>query len=159
MAVEGGRNRHFTCPLPGEENPRNVFREVGRAVASFVLREIERGGGSSFPNPFSSEVPPHVPLLLLNEKGIIQDFTDGARRLLKYSPEASIDRNFFSHVHGQNMRHVMRDLRQLASRRKQRARWLVRLWTGNDRWRWYRAVAQPDPGPSDAAVRVLLRRV
>jgi len=46
---------------------------------------------------------------------------------------------FFSHVHRRNIQRVMRDLADMVSRGKQRTRWLLRLRTGNDRWRWYRA--------------------
>jgi hypothetical protein len=55
------------------------------------------------------------------------------------------------------MGRVMRDLADMVSRGKQSARWLLRLWTGNDRWRWYRASVQNNLGRQEDHVRVRLR--
>jgi PAS domain-containing protein len=135
------------------------MKDVRKAVTTFLPDEPERERDGGTTGPLSSEVPPYVPMLLLSEDGTIQDLTEGARRLLKYPPDASIEPLFFSHVHGQNLRRVMQDLAQMASRRKQRTRWLLRLQTGNGRWRWYRARAMRVSGSSDHSVRVLLRRL
>jgi len=51
----------------------------------------------------------------------------------------------------------MQDLAHMVSHRKQRARWLLRLRTGNGRWRWYRAIARNFLDQADAAIQVHLR--
>lgn len=51
----------------------------------------------------------------------------------------------------------MRDLALMVSHRKQRARWLLRLRTGNGRWRWYRLYARNHLDEQDGAIRVRLR--
>ena len=99
----------------------------------------------------------HVPVLMLNREGTIQYSNKPARRALEYSSDASIDPCFFSHVHGRNLQRVMRDLAHMVSHRKQRARWLLRLRTGNGRWRWYRAIARNHLDHSNATIRVHLR--
>jgi PAS domain-containing protein len=79
------------------------------------------------------------PVLVLDREGTIRSLSRSARRALEYKKEERIGGSFFSHVHRRNMQRVMRDLADMVSRGKRRARWLLRLWTGNDRWRWYRA--------------------
>ncbi|PSQ91288.1 MAG: hypothetical protein BRD43_00150 [Bacteroidetes bacterium QS_4_64_154] len=105
----------------------------------------------------SKSESPHVPVLTLDREGTIQDSNEPARRALEYSSEDSIDPCFFSHVHGRNLQRVMRDLAHMVSHRKQRARWLLRLRTGNGRWRWYRAVARNHLDHSSATIQVHLR--
>jgi PAS domain-containing protein len=99
----------------------------------------------------------YAPVLALDREGTIQHSNVPARRALEYSSDASLDSCFFSHVHGRNLQRVMRDLAHMVSHRKQRARWLLRLRTGNGRWRWYRAIARNHLDHSDAIIRVHLR--
>jgi len=138
-----GPSRHFTCNLPGQGEAPNTVRRVAHSLATFLLGEIERrrSQGASQP-PAPSELPPHVPLLVLDKNGTIQDLTGGARRILEYSSGGSLEPNFFAHVHGQHVRRVMQDLAHMVSHRNQSARWLLRLRTGNHRWHWYRATAE-----------------
>lgn len=104
---------------------------------------------------FQKEVLPHRPVLTLDRDGNIQSLTRAARSILEYSPDDRVDECFFSHVHKRNMRRVMQDLAHMVCRGKQQAQWLLRLRTGNDRWRWYRASAENQLGqPSD---RILVR--
>jgi len=84
--------------------------------------------------------------------------TGPARRLLEYGSDQSIDRCFFTHVHGRNLRRVMQDLAQVLRRHKRKVSWLLRLQTGTGRWRWFRAIAHPHPEEDNTAV-VRLRRV
>lgn len=100
---------------------------------------------------------PHVPILALDPDGTIQRSNDPARRVLEYSSDDSINPCFFSHVHGHNLRRVMWDLAHMVRHRKPRARWLLRLRTGNGRWRWYRAIAQNRLDDADAIIQVRLR--
>ncbi len=53
----------------------------------------------------------------------------------------------------------MQDLANMVSRGKQRTQWLLRLRTGNKRWRWYRATVQNNLGQEEAHIRIRLRPV
>jgi hypothetical protein len=158
VATEEGPPRHFTCDRPGEEEDRPPVGRAAHLLAIFLLSEIERRRGhvSSRP-PDPSELPPHVPLLVLDEEGTIEALTEGARRILNDSSDGSLEPNFFTHVHGQNLQRVMQDLARMVAHRKQNARWLLRLRTGAQRWRWYRAVVENHLDRPDGGVRVLLR--
>jgi len=117
-------------------------------------------GSVSHPNfgtGSKSSDPPHIPQLVLDKSGTIQDLNKPGRRALEYSSDAPVNSCFFSHVHGRNLRRVMRDLALMVSHRKQRARWLLRLRTGNGRWRWYRLYAHNHLDEQDGAIRVRLR--
>jgi len=157
--IEDSRSRHFTCLLPDASDASSNLAEVSRAVASFLLNEIERRRSGTSSQPPPSEWPPHVPLLRLDENGTIQDLTPGARRVLEHPNDATIEPDFFSHVHRENLRRVMRDLAHMVAHRKQRARWLLRLRTGNRRWRWYRVAADNHLDRPDSFIRVVLRRL
>lgn len=157
--TEEGHARHFTCDLPSDQGEPEGLKRVARSIATFIFNEVEqrRDQASSQPSMWS-DPPPHVPLLVLDEDGTIQNLTEAAGRILGYSPEASVEPNFFSHVHGQNMRRVMRDIAHMVSHQKESADWLLRLRTGNQRWRWYRAAAKNHLSEdSEGAIRVLLR--
>jgi hypothetical protein len=78
---------------------------------------------------------------VLGPEGFVKHVTDAARRLLQYGPDQPFDDYFFTHVHGKNLHRVMRDLAAMVKRGSERASWLLRLRTGRDRWRWYRAEA------------------
>lgn len=159
VAVDGGRTRHFPCALAGDEGNGSEIQGVARAAATFLLDELERNGNVASVGQLPAKVPPHVPVLLLSGDGTVQDLTAEARRLLGHSPEASIEPYFFSYVHKKNLRRVMHDFAHMVSRQKRRARWLLRLRTGNGRWRWYRARAKRILGPSDCTAHVRLRRL
>jgi len=51
----------------------------------------------------------------------------------------------------------MQDLANMVSRGKQRTQWLLRLRTGNRRWRWYRAAVQNNLGQEEGHIRIRLR--
>lgn len=106
---------------------------------------------------FREETRSHLPTLILDREGNITSLTRAARRALEYTDDATVDEYFFSHVHKHNMRRVMHDLANMVCRGKQRAQWLLRLRTGNDRWRWYRASVTNDLGGEDGHIRVHLR--
>ena len=91
---------------------------------------------------FQNEVAPHLPVLTLDREGDIRSLTRAARATLEYTADGRVEECFFAHVHKRNMQRVMRDLADMVCRGKQQARWLLRLRTGNGRWRWYRAVVQ-----------------
>ncbi|PSR00136.1 MAG: hypothetical protein BRD48_02050 [Bacteroidetes bacterium QS_9_68_14] len=84
---------------------------------------------------------PYAPVLVLGPEGYIKHATNAARRLLQYSADQEFDDYFFTHVHGENLHRVMRDLAAMVKHRSERASWLLRMRTGRGRWRWYRAEA------------------
>jgi PAS domain-containing protein len=106
---------------------------------------------------FQTEDLPHVPVLTLDREGNIQSLTRAARQALEYSSDTDLDECFFAHVHKHNMRRVMQDLADMVSRGKQRTQWLLRLQTGNGRWRWYRASVQNNLGHQTDHIQVRLR--
>ena len=80
-----------------------------------------------------------VPVISLDENGTIQGLSLVARRMLGYHADDTIDPYFFTHVHGQNMHRVMRDLAHMVNAHTRRASWLVRLRARSGRrWRWFR---------------------
>jgi PAS domain-containing protein len=83
-----------------------------------------------------------VPRLRLDREGLIQDGNAAARRTLEHGPDDNLQSTFFSYVHGRNLRRVMQDLVHMVNHGLQRTRWLLRLRTGTDRWRWYRAAVR-----------------
>lgn len=113
--------------------------------------------GIGFGSASKTDEPRHVPVLALDRQGTIQHLNKPARRALEYRSDATVDDCFFSHVHGRNLRRVMRDLAHMVGHRKQRARWLLRLRTGNGRWRWYRAIARNRLDQSNSLIQVHLR--
>lgn len=106
---------------------------------------------------FQAESLPHIPILTLDREGNIQTLTRAARQALEYASDTSLDESFFSHVHKRNMSRVMRDLADMVARGKQRTQWLLRLRTGNKRWRWYRASVQNRLGRREDHISVRLR--
>lgn len=94
---------------------------------------------SPFRKRLQTPVRDVVPLLALGRDGTIRSTTRAANQLLEYSSDASLGDSFFAHVHPKHRRRVMRDLADMVSRGKRQAQWLLRLRTGNERWRWYRA--------------------
>jgi PAS domain-containing protein len=106
---------------------------------------------------FQDEPHSHVPVVALDRDGNIQTLTRAARQVLEYGSDAPLDECFFSHVHKHNMRRVMQDLADMVARGKQRTQWLLRLQTGNSRWRWYRATVQNHLGQQDSHIQVRLR--
>lgn len=156
--VEDGDSRHFMCDVEEGKPARDALDRLIRAIAVFVLSEVEqRRIQHSSPQPSLSEVSPDVPLLILDENGTIENLTQEARQVFEHSPDEPIERNFFSHIHGQNLQRVMRDVARMVSDRKKRAQWLLRIRTGNRRWRWCRALAENHLHQPEESIRVLLR--
>lgn len=141
--VEAGSTRRFTCSAPldngQESDPASSLRPQ---VTAFLFDELgDRFGQTVSPWSLPLDVTPHVPRLTLTREGKIHDLNAAACRVLECEAEAEVDRSFFSRVHGHNLRRVMWDLAQMVNQGVQHSRWLLRLRTGSDRWRWYRAAA------------------
>lgn len=90
---------------------------------------------------FHRKTQVHAPVLFVGEEGLIKEATPAAARLLEYPANAKLGSCFYSLVNRRNMAQVTRDLQDMVGRRKSKAEWLLRLWTGRNRWRWYKASA------------------
>lgn len=100
----------------------------------------------------------YIPVLVLNREGFIECLTTAARQLMEYRPGQRIQLPFLSHVHRRNMYRIMRDLEEMILHGRRKASWLLRLKTGQERWRWYKAMAERRPqGSSENAITVLLK--
>lgn len=141
LDLEEGPTCRFTYDATGTRSHVGDEKErLGRKVRAVLLREIEarldRTSGTSGSEAVSA---PSNPILVLDRDGAIQRVNDRALEVLEFATEETIDPNFFTHVHGQNLPRVMRDLAGMVNGDVERARWILRLRTGSDRWRWYRA--------------------
>ena len=83
--------------------------------------------------------------------------TPRARQLLEYKPDQPVEPYFLSHIHGRNLRQVMRDLADMVKYGKSKASWLVQMRTGKGRWRWYKALAKRKQQHGDPVILVRLR--
>jgi hypothetical protein len=106
---------------------------------------------------FDALASPYTPVIVLGPDGFVKHMTKAARGLLQYRPDQDFDDYFFTHVHGKNLPRVMRDLAAMVKRGSERASWLLRLRTGRDRWRWYRAEVTNRLSLTTPAVTVSLR--
>ncbi len=108
---------------------------------------------------FRDDIPPHTSALVLDEKGNICHITPAARHLLEHRPDQPIKANFFKLIHSSNLYQVMRDVADMVCYGKAKASWLIRLRTGKNRWRWYKANAQNDLRAPARAITVYLREL
>jgi len=156
--LEEGPTCRFTYDVTKGSSTGETERErLGRKVTAVLLREIEPHLGRADETSGSGHVSAATrPLLVLDEEGAIEQLNAPALDVLDYADASAIDPNFFSHVHGQNLREVMRDLARMVRQDTQRARWLLRLQTGVGRWRWYRARVR-NCLDSDGTIHVALR--
>lgn len=142
--IADGPTRRFTHSLP--ENSVSGLppsSQLGRSVSSFLLQEIEpQFDPSPTENLPAVNSTPSIPHIHLDREGKIEDLNAPARRALGYSEKDLPEHNFFSFVHRRNMRQVMRDLAQMVNHGMTRARWLLRLRSGGERWTWYRATVR-----------------
>lgn len=106
---------------------------------------------------FREPVSPHTPALLLGADGTVQHITPAARHLLEYKADQQIESCFFSHVHGRNLYQVMRDVADMVCYGKASASWLLRLRTGQGRWRWYKASVKNQLNLGEGTILVNLR--
>lgn len=82
-----------------------------------------------------------------------------ALRLLSYRSKSSMSPCFFSHVHGKNLYQVMRDVADMVCYGKPRASWLLRLRTGDGRWRWFKVLAECSIDEPDRTIELTLSDV
>ncbi len=140
VEITDGPKQRFRYNPSGETPDVEEPVQLGHTVAAFLLDEMERQlGRALFQRSSTMGTALQVPMLSLDQEGTIQHVTEAAKRVLEYSSEAPLDSCFFSHVHGDNLRRVMRDLAHMVCHYKKCSQWLLRMRTGNSRWRWYRA--------------------
>jgi PAS domain-containing protein len=133
-----------TCRLTYDPKRRGAEAEqarLGRKVTAILLKEIEPRIGQVPAASAAPDATAPAPRLVLDADGRIKELNEAARRVLDHPTDSSYDPNFFAHVHGQNLRRVMRDLARMVRDDLRRARWLLRLQTGRNRWRWFRVKA------------------
>lgn len=106
---------------------------------------------------FQELVTPHTPALILDAEGSIQHATPAARQILEYKSAQPLTTCFFSHVHGKNLYQVMRDVADMVCYGKTSASWLLRLRTGQARWRWYKATVQNRLDRTESAIVITLQ--
>lgn len=141
--VEGSSTRRFTCSAPLDDgqasDPASSLRPQ---VTAFLFDELGDRFGPTAPSwSLPLDVTPNVPRLALTRDGTIHDLNAAACRVLECEAEDEVEPNFFSHIHGRNLRRVMWDLAQMVNQGMQQSRWLLRLRTSPGRWRWYRVAA------------------
>lgn len=154
FARQGDTAGNKLAPSPtGFTSVRHSLVDMSVGSRSSVPSVSRSDSGSAF----EDREPPFIPWLTLDEDGTIQHITDAARRVLEYPVDERIDPYFFSHVHGRNLRRVMWDVAQMVKQHKKSAQWLLRLRTGNGRWRWYRAEAENHLNQPDGDIRIRLR--
>jgi PAS domain-containing protein len=138
VEIEEGPTCRFTYD-PGKRNAQAEQARLGRTVTATLLKEIEPRIGQVPVAQAAPDAP--APRVTLDADGRITALNEAARQVLDCDSAASYDSNFFAHVHGRNLRRVMRDLARMVRHDLRRARWLLRLQTGADRWRWFRVKA------------------
>lgn len=137
VEIEDGPTCRFTYD-PGKRNAQAEKARLGRIVTATLLEEIEPRIGQVPVAQTAPDATAPAPHATLDADGRITSLNESARRVLDCDSVASYDSNFFAHVHGRNLRRVMRDLARMVRHDLRRARWLLRLQTGADRWRWFR---------------------
>lgn len=153
IQVEGGPIRCLTHAPSHDDEREETTSQLERKVTAFLLYEIEPLLGQRS-GPLATKS--NVPRIDLDREGTIQNINEAARSVLEYGPEEEIAPNFFSHVDGHNLRDVMEDMAEMVRRAMRRARWLLRLNTGKDRWRWYRAAVHNELR-AEGTIRIHLR--
>ena len=101
----------------------------------------------------------HLPLIVLSPEGDIVHATPAARSVLEYGPDDTLDTCFFAHVHARNQYQVMRDIADMVCYGKSQSTWLLRLRSGKQRWRWYRATVKNRLDEAHPAIYVTLRNM
>lgn len=100
-----------------------------------------------------------LPTLTLDGEGTITDASPSALRLLEHRSRDGLGPSFFSHVHGKNLYQVMRDVADMVCYGKAQASWLLRLRTGQGRWRWYKVTAKNHLDAPERHIQLTLRDV
>jgi PAS domain S-box-containing protein len=100
-----------------------------------------------------------TPRIVLDEDGTVREVSTSALRMLDYRSQSAMNPSFFSYVHGKNLYQVMRDVADMVCYGKPRATWLLRLRTGDGRWRWFKVNAQISEDNDERMIELILRDV
>lgn len=138
----GEHRRRFSLFIP-------VAMLMHPAQSSLKLRPIP----STTPDP--AAVPEDASALFFDVKGIVRRMSPAARRLLAYEDDEPFDICFYSLIDEKNLYTVLRDVAEMACYGKKEARWLLRLRTADDSWRWVKARAENRFGDADGVLVVL----
>lgn len=106
---------------------------ISKSAPVFALKKI-----ADRRKRFQPSTHAHETAMILDAEGTIRYVTPAARRLLHYGPEEPLMPCFFSHIHGQNIYQVMRDIADMVCYGKPKAGWLLRIRTGRGNWQWFR---------------------
>lgn len=105
---------------------------------------------------FQAQPTFHGAVLVLDGEGNILHASESALTLLEYRQDRDMETCFFTHVHGRNHYQVMRDIADMVCYGRQSATWLLRLRTGQGRWRWYKANVRNELGQAHDAIIIRL---
>ena len=152
--VEGGSTARYTYRMSTGRRDEDSPPTLKQGFTDFLVKEIRSRLASSSAGQAPDGPCSTVPRICLDGEGTITDLSSEARENLGLDPKNAKGRSIFSLVHQKNLRQVMRDLAGMVARGAKRAEWLLRLHTGDERWRWYRVVAQNELRTAD---RILLR--
>lgn len=100
-----------------------------------------------------------APSMILNEEGTIEEASPAALKMLNLPASITENMSFFSLVHGKNLYQVMRDVADMVCYGKAKASWLLRMRTGEGRWRWYKVTASCRDEDSERLIHVVLKDV
>ncbi len=141
VALADGPTRRLTYDPTRKDTTTDQNARLNRLITTTLLEEIDPRLGekkSRQSEMASSAVPPQIDF---DCDGTIQYLNSAARDLIGNARDPEAARSFFAHVHGNNLRRVVRDLTHMKHGKMQNARWLLRLYTGASRGRWYRVRA------------------
>lgn len=128
-----------------------------------VLSPVARRDDASFVHEnwkrFQRLMDTQQPLLILDAEGTIRHMTRGAQHLLECDSDTAPRPCFFSLVHGRNLYQVMRDVADMVCFRKRQTSWLLRLRTGQDRWRWFKVRVSNQLTQEDGAIVLQLQDI
>lgn len=102
---------------------------------------------------------PSLPVVALGPDGCIEHLSNAARRLLELGPDQTVERSFFSLIHGKQLYPVMRDVADMVCHGKMQANWLLRLRTATGRWKWFKADVFNQISTPGAVVCIVLHAV
>ncbi|PQJ34332.1 hypothetical protein BSZ35_06715 [Salinibacter sp. 10B] len=114
---------------------------LGQTATIALMEEIEPRLSRIESPPPEPSPDASVPQLDIECDGTIRNLNPAARTIIDVSGDSCEAPSFFTYVHGRNLRQVIRDLTRMEQGTIQRARWLLRLQTGEPRERWYRGRA------------------
>lgn len=141
ISLADGPTRRLTYDSTREDGTDTEQSWLERTATSVLLEEIEPRLDPIESHSSSTGAVASVPRIDLDCEGTIQNVNPEARKI--FDDIGILDRapSFFGYVHGRNLRRVIRDLAHMERGEMQSARWLLRLQTAAERWRWYRARA------------------